>query len=196
MLDLVGKFRRRAVAQRKRAIPQQEDGATRHLLERKEGKTLEILVLPYGCKSRPINAEPGRSVASLAARSVTAPSMRRHVSAWAVRFSLETVLPVVQGVIFPEDCIVVVAIGRDDDDTGEVVEHGTFATGGPATWEALISPREEHRCHGDPATNLRRDRVPDARGARPRTSIRRRGTPQARDNRSCGRRRAGSRRAA
>ena len=109
----------------------------------KKGRnTLEILVSPYGCKSRPINAEPGRSVASLAATSVTTSSMRRHASAWAVRFSLETVLSVVQGVNNPEDCIVVVAIGRDDADTGGVVEHGTFATGGPATWEALSSPRE------------------------------------------------------
>ena len=160
--------------------------STRHLLERKEGRTLEILVSPYGCKTRPINAEPGRSVASLAVTSVTTSSMRRHASAWAVRFSLENVLPVVQGFNAPEDRIVVVAIGRDGDDTGEVVEHGTFATGGPATWEALISPREEHRCHGDPAINLRRERVPDARVARPRTSIRRRGRPYARDNRSRG----------
>jgi hypothetical protein len=59
--------------------------------------------------------------------------------------SLEKVLPVVQGVNNPEDCIAVVATGRDDDDTGGVEEHGTFAAGEPATWEALISPREESR---------------------------------------------------
>jgi hypothetical protein len=42
-------------------------------------------------------------------------------------------------------------IGRDGVDTGGVADHGTFAPGGPVTWETLISPREEHRCYGDPA---------------------------------------------
>ena len=47
----------------------------------------------------------------------------------AVRLSLETVLPVVQGVNNPEDRIGVVAVGRDDVGTGGVDEHGTFAAG-------------------------------------------------------------------
>ena len=74
--------------------------------------------------------------------------MRRPASAWAVQLSLENVLPVVHGVNKPEDCIVVVATGRDVNDTGGVAEHGTFADDGPVTWEALISPREECRPRG------------------------------------------------
>ena len=62
-----------------------------------------------------------------------------------MRLSLENVLPVVQGFNIPEDSIGIVVVGRDDADTGGVEEHGAFATGGPATWETLISPREQSR---------------------------------------------------
>jgi hypothetical protein len=55
---------------------------------------------------------------------------------------------VVHGFNIPEDSNVVVGTGRDDDDTGGVAEHGTFADDGPVTWEALISPRETCRQRG------------------------------------------------
>jgi hypothetical protein len=118
------------------------------MLERKEGRTLEILVPSSWRLTSPIKAEPGRSVASLATASVTTSAMRRHASAWAVQFSLENVLPVVHGVNKPEDRITVVVTGQDDSDTGGVAEHGTSADDGPVTWEALISPREECRQRG------------------------------------------------
>lgn len=118
------------------------------MLERKEGRTLEILVPSSWRLTSPIKAEPGRSVASLATASVTTSAMRRHVSARAVQLSLENVLSVVQGFNIPEDSIDVVVSGRDDVDTGGVAEHGTFADDGPVTWEALISPREERRPRG------------------------------------------------
>jgi hypothetical protein len=152
---------------------------------RKEGRVLEILESPSWRLTSPTNAEPGRSVASLAASSVTTKSMRRHASAWAVNESapkLSFRWPRVSTIL--KAALSSSLIGRDDGDTGGVADHGTFAIGEPVTWETLIFPREEYRCHGDPATNLRRASVSDAREARPRTSIRRRGRPQARDDRS------------
>src|SRR5947209_7864597 len=40
--------------------------------------------LPSGCESRPTKAEPGRSVASLAAVPATGRLMRRRANTWAV----------------------------------------------------------------------------------------------------------------
>ena len=104
---------------------------------------LEIQLPPSWRLTSPTKAKPGRSVASLATSSVTTAAMRRHASVRAVRLSLENVLLVVQGFNVPEDSIDVVAHGRDSVDTGGVAEHGTFAAGGPVTWETLISPRDE-----------------------------------------------------
>lgn len=167
------------------------------MLERKEGRTLEILVPSSWRLTSPINAEPGRSVASLATTSVTAWSMRRHASAWAVNESAPKMSFRWSKVsTCPKTASSPSLIGRDGDDTGGVADHGTFAAGGPVTWETLISPREDIGATGTRRSNLRRTRVTDARAARPRTSIRRRGRPLARDDRSDDRRRSGSRRAA
>lgn len=167
---------------------QQNDGATRKCWKERKEEILEIQLPPSWRLTSPIKAEPSRSVVSLAPTSVTTPAMRRHASAWAVRLSLENVLLVVQGFNFPEDSIDVVIHGRDSVDTGGVEEHGTFATGGPVTWETLISPREVSRTR----------RPGDCSPTSPRygctwrsvkKSIRRRGRPSARDDRSRDRRR-------
>jgi hypothetical protein len=58
-------------------------GSDQALLVRKEmrcGKHRNSEKSSSGCETRPTKAEPGRSVASLAALSITAALMRRHVS--------------------------------------------------------------------------------------------------------------------
>lgn len=96
-----------------------------------------------------------------------ATAMRRRASGWAVNESAPKMSFRWSRVsAFLKTAPSSSLIGRDGDDTGGVADHGTSATGGPVTWETLISPREEYRCHGDPVTNLRRERVTDARATR------------------------------
>lgn len=161
-------------------------------------RTLEIRLITQRDRTRSTNAEPGRSVASLATMTVTASAMRRCASTWAVDETVPKMhfrWPRVSACLKAASSSPITK-GEETATPRGIGGHGTCVEGGPVTWETLISPREEYRHRGEPATRLRRACVADARDARSRTSIRRRGRPCARDDHSDGRRGSGSRRAA
>ncbi len=46
--------------------------------------------------------------------------------------------------------------GEEGAVSGGVFDHSTYEEDGPVTWEALTSPRRQHRYCGEPMTRLRR----------------------------------------
>jgi hypothetical protein len=133
--------------------------------------------LPSGCESRPTKAEPGRSVVSLAAVTVTGRLMRRQASTWAVgrqpRNGYSPGKP--RGSPTLKAAGGVTVNGRGGTSPGGVDDHGTLAQGNPVTGEAPAGPRVSAGRRG---TRSQASDAPGVHGRTPgrlRISVRTRG---------------------
>jgi len=107
-------------------------------------------MLSSGCEPRPVKAEPGRPVVSLAARRVIGGLMRRYANVWAMGSSQRKAHSGSPRVSIDLKAAAATPIhGQGVAAAGEVFDHGTYEEDSPVTRETQAHPHERNVAHGE-----------------------------------------------